>query len=300
MRTSYNGNPESTFTSLPFGDSQTTATGTDLDPYHYAMLDYDSETNTDHAEFRQYSPTEGRWLAPDPYRGSYDLLNPQSLNRYVYALNNPLSNIDPSGLDCATVTETGDVYFNTGDCYGIDPNNEYYIDCDGCTVGATYSWNGSSLQILQQSPTGSALVQVIDGVDYTAPAFPDLIGTSTSLLINVPAGGFAPGGGGGGGGAANNPNNCSVLNPNCKKPGPVTNYLTYLACENTSIMETISEEEDGQGWTAYGFVNVGAAWAVKTKQGNLIGLTLVATAAVMDISAVAKANAECTNIVYGH
>ena len=97
MRTNASGGSEATFTSLPWGDSQTTASGTDVDAYHYATLDYDSETNTDHAEFRQYSPTQGRFMSPDPYGGSYDMTNPQSFNRYVYAMNNPLSNIDPTG-----------------------------------------------------------------------------------------------------------------------------------------------------------------------------------------------------------
>ena len=100
LRTTYNGAVEGTFTSLPFGDAQTTTSGTDLDAYHYAQLDYDSETATSHAQFRQYSSTQGRWMRPDPYMGSYDFSNPQSMNRYAYALNNPLSYIDPTGLQC--------------------------------------------------------------------------------------------------------------------------------------------------------------------------------------------------------
>jgi len=99
MRTTYNGAVEGSFTSLPFGDLKATS-GTDGDPYHFASLDYDLETNTNHAQFRQYNSTQGRWMRPDPYAGSYDFTNPQSLNRYSYVLNNPLSFIDPTGLQC--------------------------------------------------------------------------------------------------------------------------------------------------------------------------------------------------------
>lgn len=98
MRTTYTGGVEGSYTSLPFGDGQST-TGADLDPYHYAQLDYDSESSSDHAQFRQFSNTQGRWLSPDPYVGSYDGSNPQSMNRYVYLQNRPLNSIDPSGLD---------------------------------------------------------------------------------------------------------------------------------------------------------------------------------------------------------
>ena len=98
MRTTYNASVEGTFTSLPFGDDQTT-TGVDNDAYHYASLDHDYESGTDHAQFRQYSNAQGRWLSPDPYSGSYDASNPQSMNRYVYVLNNPLTFIDTTGLE---------------------------------------------------------------------------------------------------------------------------------------------------------------------------------------------------------
>src|SRR3989475_13331992 len=55
--------------------------------------------------FREYHPTQGRWISPDPLGGS--VFNPQSLNRYAYALNNPTTLIDPLGLQ-ANCRETGD------------------------------------------------------------------------------------------------------------------------------------------------------------------------------------------------
>jgi hypothetical protein len=100
--------------------------------------------------------------------------------------------------------------------------------------------------------------------------------------------------------APNEGNSCSVLDPNCKKTGKVATYLSFLGCENLSIMETITDEEDGKGPIAYGFINAGAAAAIKYKQFNPIGLTFVATAAIMDLSAVAKANSVCTKAIYGN
>jgi RHS repeat-associated protein len=100
LRTSYTG--AASFTSEPFGDGfkPTIAIndGSNQDNGQFALLDYDQESGTSHAQYRQYSNTQGRWLRPDPYYGSYDLSNPQSFNRYAYALNIPLSLTDPLGL----------------------------------------------------------------------------------------------------------------------------------------------------------------------------------------------------------
>ncbi len=50
--------------------------------------------------FREYHSTQGRWISPDPAgMAAVTLGNPQSWNRYAYVINNPLSLIDPSGLD---------------------------------------------------------------------------------------------------------------------------------------------------------------------------------------------------------
>jgi RHS repeat-associated protein len=128
MRTTYSGASEGQFTSLPFGDGLTTTSGTDTDAYHFAQVDHDYETDTEHAQFRQYSSAQGRWLSPDPYGGSYDPSNPQSFNRYAYALNNPLSNVDPSGREC--VWDDGS--FDAAD----DPDTGTATGC--ATAGGTY------------------------------------------------------------------------------------------------------------------------------------------------------------------
>jgi RHS repeat-associated protein len=106
MRTTYNGGVEGSYISLPFGDGQAT-TGADTDANHYGMLDSDPESGTEHAQFRQYSEAQGRWLSPDPDSGSYSMRNPQSFNRYVYAGNNPLAAVDPSGLEYVTPEPNG-------------------------------------------------------------------------------------------------------------------------------------------------------------------------------------------------
>ena len=96
VRTTYNGGVEGTFSSLPFGDGYT-STGADNDAYHFAGLDQDNTSN-EHAQFREYTDMAGLWMSPDPSSGSYDFTNPQSLNRYSYVTNNPLSMNDPEGL----------------------------------------------------------------------------------------------------------------------------------------------------------------------------------------------------------
>lgn len=112
VRTNSAGSLAATDYTLAFGDGYTESTligSASQAPPQFAGLDYDSESNTNHTGFRQYSPTQGRWMSPDPYTGNYDLTNPQSFNRYRYVLNNPFGLIDPSGQDPCDGNQDPDV-----------------------------------------------------------------------------------------------------------------------------------------------------------------------------------------------
>ena len=94
--------------------------------------------------FRKYDPSAGRWLSPDPSGwGAVNPKAPQSLNRYAYVMNNPMSLSDPNGLDC--IEPNGTVI--SGDCpedaNGNPTDNGVYIDCDGCVIAGTGTFNGN-------------------------------------------------------------------------------------------------------------------------------------------------------------
>lgn len=70
---------------------------------HERDFDKEAPRNTssyiDHMHARAYVPEALRFLSPDPLLGN--LLQPQSLNRYAYVLNNPTNYIDPTGMQSA-------------------------------------------------------------------------------------------------------------------------------------------------------------------------------------------------------
>jgi RHS repeat-associated protein len=58
----------------------------------------DAQTNLSYLNARYYSSSRGQFLSEDPtYWGTQNILDPQSLNAYSYAENNPIVNKDPSG-----------------------------------------------------------------------------------------------------------------------------------------------------------------------------------------------------------
>jgi RHS repeat-associated protein len=63
--------------------------------YLFTGQKWDSATGLYKMDDRYYDPTLGRFISPDSYIP--DLTNPQDLNRYSYARNNPLKYSDPTG-----------------------------------------------------------------------------------------------------------------------------------------------------------------------------------------------------------
>ncbi|QSX06723.1 RHS repeat-associated core domain-containing protein [Sedimentibacter sp. zth1] len=56
---------------------------------------YDDKASLVYMNARWYNPNIGRFMTEDTYRGN--ISNPQSLNQYAYALNNPVNYVDPTG-----------------------------------------------------------------------------------------------------------------------------------------------------------------------------------------------------------
>jgi RHS repeat-associated protein len=69
----------------------------------------DSESGLDNFGARYDASSMGRFMSADPVFISADrLTDPQSLNLYAYVRNNPLSLVDPTGLDFYLACQTSD------------------------------------------------------------------------------------------------------------------------------------------------------------------------------------------------
>ena len=85
-------------TYYPYGATRTnesSATPTVDVPYKYTDQELDSSTELYYYGARYYDPALGRFLSPDTIVP--DPQQPQDLNRYTYARNNPFGYTDPTG-----------------------------------------------------------------------------------------------------------------------------------------------------------------------------------------------------------
>ena len=82
-----------------FGSPQASFSS-NLDRFLFGGEDYEAETGLIYLRNRYYDPEIGRFISPDPIFGN--IMDPQALNPYIYANNNPVNFRDPLGLKSAT------------------------------------------------------------------------------------------------------------------------------------------------------------------------------------------------------
>lgn len=117
----------------------------------------DDETGLDFAEARMYENRHGRFTAVDPLLASGKSADPQTFNRYVYVLNNPLVLTDSDGLQAATRRD--------------DLQRGCQTNCLGTYNTETNTVSGSS---------GSLIDLVVDAVSDT---FQDIVETARDFVL---------------------------------------------------------------------------------------------------------------------
>ncbi|MGO8787983.1 MAG: RHS repeat domain-containing protein [Terriglobia bacterium] len=91
----------------PFGWERPVASSSG-NTYKFTGKERDAETGNDNFGARYYGSSLGRFMTPDPAgMMAVDITSPQTLNRYAYVVNNPLSFTDPLGLDCVYLNDAG-------------------------------------------------------------------------------------------------------------------------------------------------------------------------------------------------
>jgi RHS repeat-associated protein len=80
--------------------------------------EHDGETEFDFFHARYLSGAQQRFMSADPGNAGANPMNPQSWNAYAYVNNNPLSLVDPSGLDPFNPEDPGDFCWDDPFCGG--------------------------------------------------------------------------------------------------------------------------------------------------------------------------------------
>jgi RHS repeat-associated protein len=120
-------------TELPFGDAGA-CSGSKAGFDWFYFTDFLSDADGESASrTRRYSVTQGRWQVPDPSGlAAVDITNPQTWNRYAYVANNPVSYVDPTGLQRLRPGEC--------DASQIDCTGGAGLGGGGGTYAPTYGW----------------------------------------------------------------------------------------------------------------------------------------------------------------
>src|SRR5271166_4080853 len=186
------GNPISVNCTMASKTANTLGTQDDATEHHFTGKERDAESGNDYFGARYYASSMGRFMSPDPAgMMAADIEFPQSLNRYAYVWNNPLSFTDPTGLDCA--------YLNSSGSYD---HMSQTISARDCGKSGGYWVNGGLTNVSIDSKNNTiTLTGTTNGSDTTTST--SQIGTTADVgwFVNMPqvnpAGHIAVGIGGG-------------------------------------------------------------------------------------------------------
>ncbi len=84
----------------------------------YTGYQRDTESGLDFAQARYYNSKQGRFTSVDPLTASANVKDPQTFNRYSYAMNSPYKFTDPLGLIASSSGANGDCGAEFSSCDG--------------------------------------------------------------------------------------------------------------------------------------------------------------------------------------
>lgn len=125
----------------------------------FTLKERDNETGLDYFGARYYGSIQGRFTSPDPLMASAETGDPQSWNRYSYALNNPLRYIDPDGMKSTPVF---------GDYKDLSEEERRILENSKVTVGKGKNAQTLSGQQLYDYMKGNQQKQLANFLNQTA------------------------------------------------------------------------------------------------------------------------------------
>jgi RHS repeat-associated protein len=145
--------------------------------YKFTGKERDAESGLDDFEARHYASTMGRFMQPDPVGGHNE--DPQTLNRYAYVRNNPLSLTDPTGLDFyLSCQKAGDTCQKDAAGNLVQGTTTSTTDANGNTT-STFNPTVVTSASLQDPNTGNTGTVNQNGVQITSNGQ-----TSEGIFIN--------------------------------------------------------------------------------------------------------------------
>ena len=183
---------------LPFGEElfagtggRTTAQGysaTDGVRQKFTQKERDNETGLDYFGARYLASMQGRFTSTDPIALTAQRLNdPQQINLYSYARNNPLKYVDPDGED--TVTSKTEEYDFTIEKRGKDKKGrEWVYQVKVSVTETTVIRRDDNGNITQRSTTATATAENTDqATNRLSQGQLDTVGRVTGIIVEEAA-----------------------------------------------------------------------------------------------------------------